>query len=93
MFFLKASPLNISIDFRNSAKWFGIFLFAAIFFSMSIAEGITSFQEFKNNSDPSVHFKLEAMIGPQKINPENGFPLHLKMELSDGWHIYSHRIM
>jgi DsbC/DsbD-like thiol-disulfide interchange protein len=54
-------------------------------FTASTAEAIPL---FKKDAD-SIHFKLTAIVDPESINPGDRFALYVKIELSEGWHIYS----
>lgn len=90
MHFLKASPSKTTINILKPGKWFGWFLFVVIFFNMPTVFAMPSFQEFKNDAgSSSVNFKLMAIVDPENINLGDLFVLHVKMEISEGWHIYS----
>ena len=78
---------KISIFSSVLSKWGSFFLFVAMF-TASTVEAIPSFQKFKKDSDP-IHFKLTAIVDPESINPGDRFALYVKIELSEGWHIYS----
>ena len=64
-------------------------LFLVIFFVMATAKAISTFQEFKNDLSSSDPLKLIAIVDPESINPAGQFILHVKIEMSEGWHIYS----
>ena len=59
-----------------------------IMFALPMAEAIHSFQKFKKDSNP-IHFKLTAIVEPESIKLGERFVLYVKIELSEGWHIYS----
>ena len=75
---------NISIFILRLSKWPSFFLFV-VMFTASTLEAIPL---FKKDSD-SIHFKLTAIVDPESINPGDRFALYVKIELSEGWHIYS----
>ena len=60
-----------------------------IFFTVFTAKDIPLFQEFKNDLGSSDHIKLIAIVDPESINFGERFVLHIKIEVSEGWHIYS----
>ena len=82
---MKGFLSNISIF--TLSKWGSFFLFF-IMFAVPMAEGIPSFQKFKKDSN-SIHFKLTAIVDPESIKLGERFVLYVKIELSEGWHIYS----
>jgi len=57
-------------------------------FTVPMAEADPSFQKFKKDSDP-IHFNLTAIVDPESIKLGERFVLYIKIELSEGWHIYS----
>ena len=67
---------------------FGFKFLFVIMFAVPMAEAIPSFQKFKKDSNP-IHFKLTAIVDPESIKLGGRFALHIKIELSEGWHIYS----
>ena len=75
---------NSSIFILRLSKWPSFFLFV-VMFTASTAEAIPL---FKKDAD-SIHFKLTAIVDPESINPGDRFALYVKIELSEGWHIYS----
>ena len=89
MRFLMASFAIVSIHTKKLATWFCFFLFGCIFFSISTVKATALFQEFKNDLDPLGHIKLVAIADPESVNPGGRFILHLKIEVLEGWHIYS----
>ena len=89
MCFLKASDSRNFVCIRKPTKWVGFFLSMVIFFTMSTAKAIPPFQEFKNDFSSSDHLKLMAIVDPETIKPGGQFVLHVKIEVSEGWHIYS----
>ena len=89
MCFLKASYSKNIICIQKPPKWLGIFLFLVIFFNVSIADAILPFQEFRNALDPSDYVDLEVAVDPEIIDLRDRFVLHVKIELREGWHIYS----
>ena len=89
MRFLKAPLTIISVYIRKSDAWIGFFLFVFIFFPMSTVKAIPFCQEFKNDLGSPGHLKLVAIIDPESINPGDRFVLHVKIEVTEGWHIYS----
>ncbi len=89
MCFLKAFLSRISAYIPSLAIGVGLFLLMVIFFSTSIVRAVPSFQEFQKDSGSSVHFKLTAISDPESIDPDGKFALHVKIEVSEGWHIYS----
>ena len=89
MRFLKASLTIISISIRKPATWVSFFLFVVIFFTVFTAKAIPPFQEFKNDLGSSGYLKLRAIADPENINSGGRFVLHVKIEMSEGWHIYS----
>lgn len=56
---------------------------------MSTAKAILPFQEFKNKLGSSDYLKLVTIVDPESINFGERFVLHIKIEVSEGWHIYS----
>ena len=70
-------------------KCVGFFLFAIIFFTTVPAKAISPFKEFKNDFGSSTHIKLMAIVEPEIVNSRDQFALHIKIEVDDGWHIYS----
>ena len=70
-------------------KCVGFFLFAIIFFTTVPAKAISPFKEFKNDFGSSTHIKLIAIVEPEIVNSRDQFVLHIKIEVDDGWHIYS----
>ena len=56
---------------------------------MSTAKAIPPFLEFKNDLGSSEHLKLMAIVDPESINVWDRFVLYVKIEVSEGWHIYS----
>mgnify|MGYP001434655639 CR=1 FL=1 len=89
MCFLKASYSKNIICIQKPPKWLGVFLFLVIFFNVSIANAILPFQEFRNALDPSDYVDLEVAVDPEIIDLRDRFVLHVKIELREGWHIYS----
>ena len=89
MRFLKAPLTIISVYIRKSDVWIGFFLFVFIFSPMSTVKATPFFQGFKNDLGSSDHLKLVAIIDPESVNPGDRFVLHVKIEVSKGWHIYS----
>ena len=89
MIFMKAFLSKISIFIPSPSKWGSFFLLVVVIFAASMVEATPSFQKFKNDSDSSVHFKLKAIIDPESIKSRGRFALYVKIELSEGWHIYS----
>ena len=81
--FLSKIPIFIS----TPSKWGSFFLFV-IMLSVPMAEAIPSFQKFKKDSN-LIHFKLTAIADPESIKLGARFVLYVKIELSEGWHIYS----
>ena len=55
---------------------------------MFTASTLEAIPLFKKDAD-SIHFKLTAIVDPESINPGDRFALYVKIELSEGWHIYS----
>ena len=84
---MKGFLAKISIFACTLSKWGSFFLFI-IMFAVPMAEAIPSFQKFKKDSNP-IHFKLTAIVDPESIKLGGRFALHIKIELSEGWHIYS----
>ena len=84
---MKGFLSKISIFISTLSKW-GRFFLLVIMFAVPMAEAVPSFQKFKKDSDP-IHFKLTAIVDPESINPGDRFALYVKIELSEGWHIYS----
>ena len=58
-------------------------------FIVSNAKAIPPFQEFENDFGSTVHFKLMAIVDPENVRLGDRFALHVKIEMSEGWHIYS----
>ena len=81
---MKGFLSKISIFSSILSKWVSFFLFV-VMFTASTAEAIPL---FKKDAD-SIHFKLTAIVDPESINPGDRFALYVKIELSEGWHIYS----
>ena len=84
---MKGFLSKISIFSSVLCKWTSFFLFV-VMFTASTVEAIPSFQKFKKDSDP-IHFKLTAIVDPESIKLGDRFALYVKIELSEGWHIYS----
>ena len=84
---MKGFLSKISIFIPTLSKWGSLFLFF-IMFALPMAEAIHSFQKFKKDSNP-IHFKLTAIVEPESIKLGERFILYVKIELSEGWHIYS----
>ena len=84
---MKGFLSKIAIFICTLGKWGSFFLFV-IMFTVPMAEAIPSFQKFKKDSDP-IHFKLTAIVDPENIKLGEQFVLYVKIELSEGWHIYS----
>jgi len=89
MRFLKAPHSRKLIFIQKLTKWVGFFLFVLIFFSISTANATPTFQEFKNDLSSSNHLKLIVIVDPEHVNPKGRFVLYVKVEVSEGWHIYS----
>ena len=89
MCFLKALHSKIFVCVRKLANWTSCFLFVFIFSPMSTVKATPLFQEFKNDLGLSSHLKLMAIVDPETINSGGLFVLHVKIEVSEGWHIYS----
>ena len=89
MRFLKASPSSISFFIRSPAKWVGFLLFMGAFFFLSNAKATLPFQEFKGDLGSSAYPKLRVIVEPENISLGGRFALYLKMEVGEGWHIYS----
>jgi len=81
---MKGFLSKISIFSSILRKWVSFFLFV-VMFTASTVEAIPL---FKKDAD-SIHFKLTAIVDPESINPGDRFALYVKIELSEGWHIYS----
>ena len=81
---MKGFLSKISIFSSILSKWVSFFLFV-VMFTASTVEAIPL---FKKDAD-SIHFKLTAIVDPESINPGDRFALYVKIELSEGWHIYS----
>jgi len=81
-FFFRNSIFSLSLRY-----WAAFFLLFFIFFS-PVVEATSPFEKFKNGSD-SIHFKVKAIVDPENIKPGVVFTLYVKIELSEGWHIYS----
>ena len=81
---MKGFLSKISIFSSILSKRVSFFLFVVIF----TASTLEAIPLFKKNSDP-IHFKLTAIVDPESINPGDRFALYVKIELSEGWHIYS----
>ena len=81
---MKGSLSKIFIFSSILRKWVSFFLFV-VMFTASTVEAIPL---FKKDAD-SIHFKLTAIVDPESINPGDRFALYVKIELSEGWHIYS----
>ena len=84
---MKGFLSKISIFISTLSKWGSLFLFF-IMFALPMAEAIHSFQKFEKDSNP-IHFKLTAIVEPESIKLGERFVLYVKIELSEGWHIYS----
>ena len=81
---MKGFLSKISIFSSILSKWVSFFLFVVIF----TASTLEAIPLFKKDAD-SIHFKLTAIVDPESINPGDRFALYVKIELSEGWHIYS----
>ena len=81
---MKGFLSKISIFSSILSKWVSFFL-VVVMFTASTVEAISL---FKKDAD-SIHFKLTAIVDPESINPGDRFALYVKIELSEGWHIYS----
>jgi len=84
---MKGFLSKISFFISTLSKWGSLFLFV-IMFALPMAEAIPSLQKFKKDSNP-IHFKLTAIVDPESIKQGKRFVLYVKIELSEGWHIYS----
>mgnify|MGYP003312314074 CR=1 FL=1 len=84
---MKGFLSKISIFSSILSKWASFFLVVTMF-TASTVEAIPSIQKFKKDSD-AIHFKLKAIADPESIKPGGRFVLYVKIELSEGWHIYS----
>ena len=89
MCFLKALGARNFICIRKPTTWVGCFLFVMVLFTISTANAIPPFQEFKKDLGSSEHLKLIAIVDPESINLGDQFVLLIKIEVSEGWHIYS----
>jgi len=78
---------KVPIFIAHLSKWTRFFLFV-VMFTASTVEAIPLFQKFEKNSD-LIHFKLKAIVDPERIKLGGRFTLYVKIELSEGWHIYS----
>ena len=81
-FFFRNSIFSLSLRY-----WVTFFLLFFIFFS-PVVEATSPFQKSKDDSG-SIHFKVKAIVDPENIKPGDLFTLYVKIELSEGWHIYS----
>ena len=78
---------KVPIFISRLSKWARFFLFV-VMFTASTVEAIPLFQKFKKDTD-AIHFKLKAIADPEGIKLGGRFVLYVKIELSEGWHIYS----
>ncbi len=89
MCFLKAFSSRIPDYIPNPATGVIFFLLIAVIFPISTSQATPSFQDFQGDSGSSTHFKLMAIVDPESIDSNGKFVLHVKIEVSEGWHIYS----
>jgi hypothetical protein len=81
------SKIPVFTSSRN--KWASLFLLF-IMLTTPTVEAIPLVEKFKKDLDPGlIHFRVKAIVTPKNIKLGDRFVLYLKIELSEGWHIYS----
>jgi hypothetical protein len=80
---------KIPIFVSSKSKWLSFFLLAVMFPAPTVV-AIPLVEKFKKSFDQDlIHFKLKAIVAPETINQGGQFALYVKIELKEGWHIYS----
>ncbi len=83
--FLPKIPIFVS----SLSKW-GSFFLLVVVFAASTVGAIPLIEKFQKSSDQNlIHFKLKAIVSPETIRQGDRFALYVKIELTEGWHIYS----
>ena len=88
MCFLKPLYVRNFTYIRKPKNIVGFILSWVIFFIGSAVHAIPPFQD-RLSLDLSSYLKLTATAEPTSINPKGRFLLYVKIEVSEGWHIYS----
>ncbi|SVD08916.1 uncharacterized protein METZ01_LOCUS361770, partial [marine metagenome] len=88
MCFLKPLYARNFTYIRKPKNIVGFILSWVIFFIGSAVHAIPPFQD-RLSLDLSSYLKLTATAEPTSINPKGRFLLYVKIEVSEGWHIYS----
>ena len=89
MRFLRPLYPIIIICIRKLKRLISFFLSVVIFFIVPTVAATPPFQDYKDDLVLSDRPELVAIIEPKSINPKGQFMLHVKMNLREGWHIYS----
>jgi hypothetical protein len=80
---------KIPIFVSSLSKWVSFFLLAVILSAPTVG-AIPLVEKFQKNSKQDlIHFKLKAIVAPEAIKLGEQFALYVKIELREGWHIYS----
>ena len=80
---------KIPVFISSLSKWVSLLLLVAMLPAPSVG-AIPLVERFQKNSKQDlIHFKLKAIVAPETIKPGEQFALYVKIELREGWHIYS----
>ena len=61
-------------------------------FQLSVVPGSHAFQLFEKSAPvlpPPFYLKVEAVPDPEKVQTGKRFELHVRLNLAEGWHVYS----
>ena len=80
---------KIPIFVSSLSKWVSFFLLAVVLSAPTVG-AIPLVEKFQKNSKQDlIHFKLKAIVAPEAVKSGGQFSLYIKIELREGWHVYS----